>query len=253
MKEFWQAGTRAHFEITIRVNMSNWLNCRYIGVFEAELAYIMPDIEPSSLKEGKLYRDLEKSVSSLDETNPPLYPAPKPLKRKLIIYLLIESTISLSLYYNYNLLINIHPLVAPTLLGSSTAALAQSINQYFNKKLNFRRVCKFVVWGSINGLFTALWVELLMSKFDKTLHRIFVDQLVGAPTFQMVFNVLSSLWENGEISASTRQKYIKSLKYSYCYWPLFSIGTFIYIPKNMIVPANCLANLVWNIILSKLS
>lgn len=212
----------------------------------------MADVEVSGLKRER-YHDLEKSAITSEEINSPLYPAPKPLKRKLIIYLLIESVVSLAFYCNYDQLINIHPLVAPTLLGSSTAALAQSINQYSKKKLNFNKVCKFILWGSINGVFTALWVELLMNKFSSTLHRIVVDQLVGAPIFQMVFNILSSLWENGEISASTRQKYIKSLKYSYCYWPLFSIGTFIYIPKSMIIPANCLANLVWNIVLSKLS
>lgn len=223
------------------------------GVLEGVLTYIMPDIGRPSLRQERSHRDLEKSALTSDETNPPLYPAPKPLKRKLIIYLFIESVISFSLYCNYHQLINIHPLVAPMLLGSSTAALAQSINQYFKKKLNLSRVCKFLVWGSINGFFTALWVELLMSKLDNALHRIVVDQLVGAPIFQMVFNILSSLWENGEISASTRYKYIKSLKYSYCYWPLFSISTFVYIPRTMIVPANCLANLVWNIVLSKLN
>lgn len=216
-------------------------------------AYIMPDIELSDLKKKDFYPDLEKSAPVLDDTNKTLHPAPISLKRKLIVCLIIETIISLIIYYNYDTLVNIHQLLGPSLLGASTAALAQSINQFSKKKFDFNKICKFIVWGTINGLFTVLWVDMLITRFENLVYRILVDQAIGAPIFQMVFSILNSLWDNGELTASVRVKYIKSLKYSYCYWPFFSIGLFSFIPKTMMFPANCLANLFWNIVLSKLS
>lgn len=196
-----------------------------------------------------LYHDLEKSSSG-----PDYHPAPKFIQRKLIVYLLVESLVTLVLYWNYTAIsANVSPLVAPTLLGACTASLAQSINQYLRKKFSLNRILKFLVWGSINGCFTALWIDILIYRIDNLIYRIMVDQIIGAPAFQMIFSILSSLWDSGEISATIRQSYVKALKYSYCYWPFFSVFSFVFIPQSMMFPANCLANLVWNVILSKIN
>lgn len=203
----------------------------------------------------KYLHDLEKStLNPVDSASSYIYsPVLVGINRRLILYLVIESIISLAIYYNYDRIGQIQPFLAPVLLGSSTGALAQSINQYSKKKFSLNRIFKFIVWGSINGYFTVLWIDMLISRLDNLLYRIIVDQLVGAPTFQLVFNILNSLWDHGEITKSTRLAYFKSLKYSYCYWPFFSIASFIFIPKTLMFPANCLANLIWGIILSKMT
>lgn len=205
------------------------------------------------------YRDLEKSANLIESHHEsiyqPSYSPPRHLTRKLIAYLIVESIISLAIYLNYtNIAITTSTtLIGPTLLGASTAALAQSFNQFIRKKFSFNRICKFIVWGSINGCFTVLWIDLLINQIDNLIIRIITDQLIGAPIFQMVFNILNTLWDNGEITSSIRTTYLKSLKYSYCFWPFFSIISFMLIPQSMIFPASCLANLIWNSILSKLS
>ena len=181
-----------------------------------------------------------------------LYPTPKYVKRWLIINLAVEALVSATIYYNYDNLLTVHRLLAPALLGASTASLAQSMNQYVKKKLNFNKIMKFMVWGVINGSFTVLWIEFLMSRTDNLFYRILIDQLVGAPSFQLIFNVLSTLWDTGEISHNTKALYIRSLKYSYCFWPFFSMVSFGFIPQPLLFPANCLANLIWSLILSKL-
>lgn len=174
--------------------------------------------------------------------------------KKLIITMLIESSISLIVYYNYDKLNFINPMLAPTLLGCISGALAQSINQYFKRKFYLNKIIKFMIWGSINGYFTVAWINILINKIDNLPYRIMIDQLIGVPTFQLIFNVLNTLWDQGELfTENTRHSYIKSLKYSYCYWPFFSIFSFMLIPQSLMFPCNCLANLLWNIILSKIA
>lgn len=196
---------------------------------------------------------LENTSSASNEKGLPGFHAPKPLKRRLVVNLLVETALCMAIYLTYDRIAQIHPLVAPLLLGASSAALAQSINQYSKKKHSMNKIAKFVVWGALNGCFTVLWIDVLILQFDSLVHRIVVDQLVGAPMFQMIFNVLNSLWDTGEITAATRASYWKLLKWSYCFWPFFSVCLFAFIPQVMIFPANCLANLVWNLVLSKLA
>lgn len=181
-----------------------------------------------------------------------LYPTPKYIARRLLLNLLVETGLSLMVYYKYNFLLDYHRLLAPALLGATTAMMAQSINQLFRRKLSYTKIFKFLVWGIINGSFTVLWFDLLMAKFDSITYRILVDQMIGAPFFQLVFNILNSLWDHGEITANTRAAYVKSLKYSYCFWPFFSILGFIFIPNSLLFPSNCLANLLWSLILARL-
>lgn len=195
----------------------------------------------------------DKKIDSLNrglDSKP--YPTPKTVKRRLILNLVLESISSIIIYVKYQSILNYHRLLAPSLLGGFTAMLAQSINQFSKQKLNNNRILKFFTWGTINGCFTVLWYDFLIMKFDNLGFRILIDQIIGAPIFQLAFNILSSLWDHGEITSNTRSMYIKSLKYSYCFWPFFSILSFGFIPNSLMFPANCLANLFWSLVLSKL-
>ncbi|ODV81873.1 uncharacterized protein CANTADRAFT_127621 [Suhomyces tanzawaensis NRRL Y-17324] len=217
----------------------------------------MPSAIPTNNLQEKIYQDLEKSnpLHPVDSASSVLHynPATSGIKRKLLLLLLVETVISLVVYYNYEHIGSLYTLLAPTLLGASTAALAQTLNQYQKKKLSINRILKFIVWGSINGYFTVLWIDMLIFQFDNLFYRIAVDQLVGAPTFQLFFTILNSLWDHGELTKKTRIAYMISLRYSYCFWPFFSVASFMLIPQSMMFPCNCLANLIWNIILSRLA
>lgn len=200
---------------------------------------------PLSTKEKLVFN--EKSPS-------PFNPTSKSTFKKLIIALVIESTIALTIYYNYDYLNLFHPMLAPTLLGCSSGALAQSINQYFKRKFYLNKIVKFMIWGCINGYFTVAWINILVTRIDNLPARIIIDQLVGSPSFQLIFNILNTLWDQGELyTSSTGHSFVKSLKYSYCYWPFFSILLFMLIPQSLMFPCNCLANLLWNIILCKIA
>ena len=173
------------------------------------------------------------------------------IKRKLISYLLCEIAATSVIIFQYSPLRRANPLMAPMLLSALTAALAQSINQYQRKRFNFSSLCKFVVWGVINGTLTELWYDMLRTQFGKPIYRVLVDQAVGAPAFQMIFNMLSSLWETGEIGNIFLASGLRALKYSYYFWPLFSVCGFMVFPQEVMFPAYCCANLVWNLILSR--
>lgn len=194
----------------------------------------------------------KKKVDSLNRgLDSNLYPVPKYTRRTLVNNLIIEAIISGIIYYYYDWILIKHRLLAPALLGSATATLAQSINQFAKKKLNYSRIFKFLVWGCINGSFTILWIDFLTTKTDSLYYRILWDQLIGVPCFQLVFNVLNTLWDTGEISQNAKALYVKSLKYSYCFWPFVSIVSFAFVPEPLIFPWNCLANLFWSMILTK--
>lgn len=193
----------------------------------------------------------------LDPENEPtqLHAISGPLRRRLLLNLVAAATLSMTIYYNYQTIITqLHPLAAPAMLGTTSAAFAQSLNQYIKKKLDYNRVMKFMVWGSINGTLTVLWIDVLITRVDSVVYRILVDQAIGAPAFQATFSVLNSIWETGELVSNTaKSSFLRSLRYSYCYWPIFSVCLFLFVPPNMMFPANCLANLLWNLILSRLS
>lgn len=217
----------------------------------------MDGIKLSDLLADATHVDLEKSTGIIDhdDEHQKLHAASGPLRRRLFLNIVITAASSWIIYINYNRLIDdIHPLAAPAILGSVSAALAQCLNQYLKKKVDYNRIAKFMVWGSINGPLTVLWIDLLMSRFESVAYRILVDQSVGAPLFQATFSVLNSLWENGDmVTANSRSTYLRSLRYSYCYWPIFSVCLFLLVPQKMMFPANCAANLLWNLILSRLT
>ncbi|EER34067.1 conserved hypothetical protein [Candida tropicalis MYA-3404] len=205
------------------------------------------------LAKEKAELDLEKSMS-MESKNYHLHPASSQIMRKLVFALIIETVSLCMAYYEYDQIALIHPMLAPTLLGCVSGALAQSTNQYLKKKYSLNKIAKFMVWGSINGYFTSAWINILVTKIDNMFYRIIIDQTVGAIAFQLIFNILNSLWDQGELfSPATRASFFKSLKYSYCFWPFFSILSFSFIPQSMMFPCNCLANLFWNLILSKLA
>ena len=79
-----------------------------------------------------------------------------------------------------------------------------------------------MVWGFINGYFTSAWISILVTRVDNLFYRILLDQSCGTPMFQLIFNILNALWDQGEVfSSATRIAFFKSLKYSYCFWPFF--------------------------------
>ncbi|CAI5760647.1 unnamed protein product [Candida verbasci] len=198
----------------------------------------------------EIEHDLEKSST----TTTHLHPSSKPILKRLLFALFIELVISSTIYYNYDKINVINPMLGPTLLGCFSGALAQSINQYFKKKFTLNKIFKFMVWGLINGYFTAAWINILITRVENLFYRIMTDQFIGAPIFQLIFNLLNSLWDQGELfTITTKNSFFKSLKYSYCYWPFVSIFSFVFIPQSLMFPCNCLANLLWNIILSKLA
>lgn len=170
------------------------------------------------------------------------------------VYLAVESIIGIQILYSYDQIAAKFPLLAPTMLGAASAAFAQSLIQFFRQKFSTNRLLKFIIWGCINGCFTALWIDVLISRFDKVVYQIIVDQIIGAPLFQLMYTALSSIWENDSIvSLNAQSTFLKSLRYSYCYWPFISTSMFIFVPPQLMFFLNCLASFVWNLVLSRLS
>lgn len=194
------------------------------------------DIELSNLKH-KPFADIEKPDVRFHR-----------LRHLVVLSIALELVALLLVYFNYAKLFNVYPLLAPTLLGALTAALAQLVHQLMREKLSGSRLLKFMVWGCINGCLTAMWIDTLVAQFDSAMYRVLIDQTVGAPLFQLVFSVLSSLWDNDSVPHNT---YFRALRYSYCYWPFVSVGMFIFVPQPLMFPCNCIANLIWNLLLSR--
>lgn len=174
-------------------------------------------------------------------------------RKKLITAFVFEISITSGLYFEYRNIGEKFPLVANIALGASCGALAQTFAQVFRNSFSIRKIVKFVLWGALNGALTELWVGFLLLHINTPLMRIILDQTLGTPVFQAVFSILNSVWDHGRIVSEIKELYIKSLKWSYLFWPFFSVLQFLFIPSDMIFPANCIASLVWNILLSRLS
>lgn len=202
---------------------------------------------------------MPKSIELANLNNRPFYDLnkaePHELPKRAFFYIFIELVASILFYSKYTSITRVNPLLAPILLGSATAALAQLIDQYWRGRFSDLRVAKFICWGAINGYFTALWVELLVVRVSSNLNRILFDQLVGAPLFQLAFTILSSIWDTDHSNSlfSARASYVRSLKYSYCFWPFASIAMFVFVPDHLMVVSNCTANFIWNLVLSKIA
>lgn len=211
----------------------------------------------SPVKEPKdIFPDLEKISTNnpqLSEPMPCFAPqTPNGVKHKLWIYVLIEAIISSIIYLNFPFLTELNAFAAGALLGAANAMLAQSIHQLFRLKYSLSRLFMFCVWGAFNGYATVVWIEFLLYNFDTPLSRVLADQAFGTPFFQLAFNILSSMWDHNEFAFSLRN-FLRTLKYSYCFWPFYSAALFYYIPIKYMLPANCLATLAWNVCLSLIS
>lgn len=170
------------------------------------------------------------------------------------VYVAVEVVATLALYWSYDYLISVHRQLGPACLGAATAALAQSLNQLWKYKFSDSRLLKFVVWGLINGYFTALWLDVLVVQIPSSMVRIVLDQLVGAPLFQLTFTILSSMWDGDLMPApQIRATFVRLLRYSYCFWPFVSMALFTVVPQDRMVMFNCVANFLWNVILSRLT
>lgn len=194
------------------------------------------------------------SVEIRDRTRPFYDIEPKLHPRRSFIYIAVELIATVAVWYNYPALVDVYRQLGPACLGSATAALAQSLNQMSKHKHLESRLAKFVVWGAINGFFTSLWLDMLMVQLENPLVRMLVDQSIGAPLFQLTFTALSNLWDGDNVLVSAIQAtYLRSLRYSYCFWPLVSAAMFTVIPPDKMLPCNFAANFIWNVILSRLS
>lgn len=202
---------------------------------------------------------MPNSIELSDLNNKPFYDFNKTdaheLPKRAYLYIFFEMMFSIILCTEYSAVALVYPLLAPILLGSSTAALAQLLNQYWKHKFSDKKVIKFIVWGAINSYFTTLWIDFLVLNVPKASSRILLDQLVGAPLFQLTFTVLSSFADSDipNPKFTSRATYFRSLKYSYCYWPFVSTAMFTLIPPRFMFMSNCLANFIWNMILSKIA
>lgn len=203
----------------------------------------------------KSVKDIEKEAEAAANTANYFTPksSPSGQRPKLLALLAVETLLAYFVYTNYDKLNTLHPLLGPIILGACTAALAQTFNQYIKHQLIFHRIAKFITWGALNGLFTALWIEFVFDCTDVTVYRVLIDQGVGAPGFQLLFNLLNSFWEHGEVTTKTRNAFFRSLRWSYCFWPAFLVLAFGFLDPQLVFPANCVATLVWNLILSKLA
>ncbi|QBM86722.1 Mpv17 / PMP22 family protein [Metschnikowia aff. pulcherrima] len=174
--------------------------------------------------------------------------------KRAYVYVILELVIGLEILYSYEQVAESFPLLAPTILGAASAALAQSLIQFFRQKVSTNRLLKFIVWGCINGCFTALWINVLVTHVDNVAYQILIDQTIGGPLFQLMYTILTSIWENDSIvSLASRSTFMKSLRYSYCYWPFISTSMFILVPPQLMFFLNCLASFVWNLVLSRLN
>lgn len=207
---------------------------------------------------------MPESIELSDLKNKPFFEYDKPegsarlspaARRKIWCHLLLEIVASVVFYSTYGRLILVYPYLGPTLLGASTAALAQSLNQLHKGRPSTSRLFKFIIWGCINGCLTALWIDNLVARVESVFYRIIIDQLIGAPFFQLTFHLLGKLWDVAEPGQPSHGigAFFTALTLSYCYWPFVSIAMFVFIPPLYMFLSNCIANLIWNVILSRIS
>lgn len=174
---------------------------------------------------------------------------------KVAYFLLImEAVAGAQVLYEYEGILKNYPNLGPTLLGSISAVLAQSITQVVKRKHSPNRLVKFVCWGALNGLFSTIWIDSLINHTDSVVLQVAIDQSIGAPLFQLLFTLLSMVWDSDSASGpGPRAVYFKSLRYSFCFWPFMSIAMFCLVPDNMMFFFNCFVNFVWNLILCKVN
>ncbi|ODQ81890.1 hypothetical protein BABINDRAFT_32926 [Babjeviella inositovora NRRL Y-12698] len=151
-------------------------------------------------------------------------------------------------------------LLAPTLLGMSSACLAQLVNQGFlmkqPRRFNLSRLAKFGIWGAINAVTTNMFFDVLRARLDMqrdAVTAVLLDQFVNSPLCQLLFVIWHSIWDDLALGPLLRTTYPRSLKTSYMFWPFVSIFTFFVLPHGLMFPVNCIANIVWTVVLGVLT
>ncbi|ODV97055.1 hypothetical protein PACTADRAFT_15555 [Pachysolen tannophilus NRRL Y-2460] len=174
-------------------------------------------------------------------------------RRNLLALILVESLAAVVFFLKYDILVINHRLLGSCLLGSITSILGQTIDQFFKSNFSANKFFKFLLWGAINGLFSELWIDFIfVNARENNVKKILMDQIIGNPTFQLVFIIFSCIWDNNDIKLALRTSYIKTLKLSFFIWPSFSILAFTILPENLVFPMNCILSLIWNVILSSI-
>lgn len=194
------------------------------------------------------YNNANQHSSKSSSSNSLLQPRHQ---RILLLLIVASSGALLHLVHNYETLkLEYGPLLVLVLVGLLSSGVAQLVNQFYKRLWHWLSILRFIVWGSINGVLTSLWIDMLIVQFPNIIVRVLVDQLVGSPCFQLIFLALAAIWDNSDIKTVLRVNYLRSLKLSYLIWPSFSILSFSILPPELIFPCNCLVNLIWNVILS---
>ncbi|ODV87582.1 hypothetical protein CANARDRAFT_26966 [[Candida] arabinofermentans NRRL YB-2248] len=155
------------------------------------------------------------------------------------------------LYYEHINLV--HPLLAGLLLGGQSSCMAQSLNQYYHKTYSFNKHVKFYIWGTLNGLFTTVWIHILFTYVEHPMYRFLVDQSIGTGLFQFMFVLFNCVWERADLITQLKTTYVSALKYSYMIWPAISFLSFNYLTPEVIFPLNCFCNLIFTFVLAILT
>lgn len=195
-------------------------------------------------KKDSINLDLEKNY---------LASAPIESRRSLLVFLMLfQIVLTVIIFKNREVIDNLHQVLNSVLLSCVCSGIAQTFIQFF-KPINYKKLIKFWIWGAINGIMTAYWIDFLLANVENILKRVFCDQLIGTPYFQLIFIVYNCLWENYDIIPTLKQIYFKTIIYSLVVFSIPSFISFKYLPPHLIFPLNCITTLVWTIVLSLLT
>jgi hypothetical protein len=197
----------------------------------------------------------KKSTAVLDlERNHYSSSAPKLEKRRslLLVIVAVQAVLSVFIYKNKEAVDGVHHVINSMLLSVMCSGAAQILIQFI-RPFNFKKLLKFWIWGGINGIVSAYWINFLVVQFENLPNRVLVDQSIGSPYFQLLFIVFNCLWEGHDVIPTLKRIYIKTLGLSYLIFPLSSIISFGFLPPNLIFPFNCLVTLIWTVVLSLLT
>ncbi|KAH3683219.1 hypothetical protein WICPIJ_005809 [Wickerhamomyces pijperi] len=195
--------------------------------------------------------DLEKNIFQERLTTP------KPSHSKQFIYALtvIHVVLVCINIVNHKILVKFHPLLNSITLGVLTSGLAQCCIQCF-KPVSYKKLMKFYVWGSVNGVLSSMYIDYLLSMFpedNQLVPRFLTDQIIAGPLFQFVFMSFHCLWEDIDLVSTLKAGFMRNLMASYCVWPIASIiGFGGWIDESWIFSFNCFVSLVWTVVLVQL-
>lgn len=127
--------------------------------------------------------------------------------------------------------------------------------------------CKILAWGSLNGLLSSYWIELVISLFpDQPLYCVLMDQTIGVLINQTLYSLFLCLWD-GEMEVCsgyshkedlTWEVFIenyavmlwKYMKLVWMVWPFISFFSFMILPQQWIFPLNCVCTTLFTLVLA---